>query len=418
MLENLKQKGYRALKKSEKYTKTDMIYLTKGGSWLSIGKVIGIGSSLATTIALANLIPPDTYGIYRFVLSLAAIVGIFTLTGMGTAVTQAVSRGYEGALRAGFVAKLKWSIGVTLASFIGAAYYFINDNATLALSLVIVGILSPLKDSFVLYRTYLVGKKAFKTAVIYNSIQAPITAGAFIVTLFFTDDVILIILAYFVINTIAVGILYALTLYSQKPRENTDTDTLNYSKHLSVMNVIGRIAGQLDSILLFHFLGAAPLAAYSIAKAPAKKLREVTNVLQSLAFPKLAQRDLHTLKQSIPKKALQILGVGASLFAAYFFAAPYLFMFLFPQYTDAVLYSQVLAVSILFLPLFLYKQTFIAHKRRRELYIMQTVIPIVRIIALAILLPIYGIWGAIVALLLTRTVNAILLLYLFSHLED
>ena len=44
IVEKTKKIAYRLLKKSEKYFKTDMIYLAKGGFWLILGDII---SSLA-----------------------------------------------------------------------------------------------------------------------------------------------------------------------------------------------------------------------------------------------------------------------------------------------------------------------------------------------------------------------------------
>jgi O-antigen/teichoic acid export membrane protein len=102
MINNLKEKAVRALRWSQKYTKTDMVYLAKGGGWLSIGQVVEKLSALGLAIAFANLIPQETYGTYKYIISLGGIIAIFTLSGLRTAVTQAVARGYEGSLEFGF----------------------------------------------------------------------------------------------------------------------------------------------------------------------------------------------------------------------------------------------------------------------------------------------------------------------------
>ena len=91
-----------------------MVYLAKGGFWLALGKGFAMLSGLILTIGFANLIPKEVYRNSTFVLSLAGIIGAFTLTGMDTAVAQAVARGYEGVLKTGFWIKLKWSIFMAL----------------------------------------------------------------------------------------------------------------------------------------------------------------------------------------------------------------------------------------------------------------------------------------------------------------
>ena len=45
MIDKIKNKTYKLLRKSEKYTKTDMVYLTKGGFWLTLGQIISSTSA-------------------------------------------------------------------------------------------------------------------------------------------------------------------------------------------------------------------------------------------------------------------------------------------------------------------------------------------------------------------------------------
>ena len=107
MFTRLKGKSLALLRWSEAYTKTDMLYMAHGGSWLTFAKAVGMASSLLLAAAMANLIPPEVFGNYKFVLSATGIIGAFSLTGMGTAIIQAVSRGYEGALCSGSTGYLK-----------------------------------------------------------------------------------------------------------------------------------------------------------------------------------------------------------------------------------------------------------------------------------------------------------------------
>ena len=88
---------YRILRWSERYTRTDMVYLAKGGFWTGVKRVFGIPLGIGLSIALANLLTPEDFGVYKFVLAFAGIITAFSLTGMSTAVMQAVAQGYEGA---------------------------------------------------------------------------------------------------------------------------------------------------------------------------------------------------------------------------------------------------------------------------------------------------------------------------------
>ena len=83
---------YQTLRKGESLFKTDMIYLAKGGGWLVFGQAIATFLGFFVSIAFANLISKESFGIYKFVLSMAGIVGAFSLTGLGVAVTQSVAQ--------------------------------------------------------------------------------------------------------------------------------------------------------------------------------------------------------------------------------------------------------------------------------------------------------------------------------------
>ena len=83
----------RGLLWSEKYIKTDMVYLARSGFWLLFGQGTTLLSVLALSIVFANFLPKETYGTYKYILSLTGIFSIFTLPGMTTALIRATARG-------------------------------------------------------------------------------------------------------------------------------------------------------------------------------------------------------------------------------------------------------------------------------------------------------------------------------------
>src|ERR1041384_6093938 len=113
-MENWRVKATETLHKSENLLQTDITYLLKGGFWLSASQVIATLSGFLMSIAFANLISKEAFGIYKYALSVAGIIGALSLTGMGTAVTRSVAKGFES-LRQGFRTNLKWSLGITVA---------------------------------------------------------------------------------------------------------------------------------------------------------------------------------------------------------------------------------------------------------------------------------------------------------------
>ncbi len=403
---------------SEKYTKTDMLYLAKSGSVLSATQIINSLLAITLTVVFAKLLSKETYGAYKFAISIAGIIGAFSLTGMGSVVVRAVSQGYEGSFLSGFKTLLKWNILLFFIGLAGSIYYFINENNTLAIILLIIAVLLPLQKSFFLFDSYLRGRKDFKTSAIYGVISGVISTIALIVTVFLTNNPVIIVLIFF-LSSAVIGISLHILVKKTRPVSNTNEDlhTIPYAKHLSVMKFIGNIGNNIDNLLMFHYLGPALLAIYSFALAPPREFGVFNGILQSLALPKFSTRDIKELKSSIPRKALIVFFFSVLLFIFYIIIAPYLYKFIFPRYIDSVLYSQVFAIIILSFPASLFGQTLIAHAKKRELYILNTIIPITRIGLLLVLLPLYGIWGAIASILLTRFTNLFVSIYLFYRLK-
>ena len=81
-MNTLKHATYRLLRKSERYFKTDMVYVARGGFWVTAGNIVSALAAFGLAVAYANLLPKESYGTYKYILSLAGIIGAFSLTGL------------------------------------------------------------------------------------------------------------------------------------------------------------------------------------------------------------------------------------------------------------------------------------------------------------------------------------------------
>lgn len=394
-----------------------MLYLTKGGLWLVLSQGVALISGLALSVAFANLVSKEVYGNYKFVIAVAGALSAITLTGLPTAITQAVARGFEGVLRDGFKSNLKWSAGFALATLGVSIYYFVNGNSTIGLSLLIAGAFLPFYYSFVLYGAFLAGKKDFGTSTKFNIFRTTFSAAALIATILLTDNIVIIILVYYLSITLPVGVFYLRTLKNYQPNEVTTPETLSYSKHLSLMGILTKIANQLDTILLFHYVGAADLAVYAFALAMPDQIRNLNKVIGTLILPKLSKADPDNLRQNLKTKMFFFFSIMAVIAILYALAAPFIFKFFFPKYLGSVIYSQVYVLTILLMPSIFFQQSLVAYMKKKQLYVVNVITPVTKIVLWLVLLPLYGIWGGIATLLLTRTVNLAILLYFFKTMR-
>lgn len=417
MINALKHKTYGFLRKTEKYAKTDMIYLARGGFWLSIKTALSMLVAFGLSVAFANLLPRDIYGEYKYVFSIFGLLAIPTLLGMGTSVTKSVSQGYEGTPVAAIKMKIQWGMLSSVASAAVAVYYFLHGNIGLAGAFGIVAIFIPFVDTFSLFNAITTGKKLFKVSVVYETIIQLITAVAIAVTLFLTDDLFLILVVYFTSYTVVRLIIFQIVMKKHTTNRKIDSHALTYGKHLSVMEVLGVISGTLDSILLWQFLGAGPLAVYSFARAIPMQINGALKKITVLAFPKFAERDFQSTKGGLTPKLVKMFLLIAIIVIVYIIAAPYIYGAFFPQYTDAIIYSQVFALSLLLFPQKFIATLFQAHARKKALYISSTITPIIRIVLAFILIPSFGIMGAIFTELGARAINMLIISFMFIRMR-
>jgi O-antigen/teichoic acid export membrane protein len=403
-----KEKAYSLLRRSERLFKTDMVYLTSVGFWTSLNTILNSVFSLVLSVAFANLLSKEVYGTYQFLLSLSALITAICLGGMQHAVAQSVARGNEGDVQLSLKTQLKWNFIPTSLGLAASIYYGMHHNYVVAIGLLIISILSPLTNAFGIYAAFLSGKRLFKRLFFYSTFLSLIYYASILLTVTFFKSSIVLISVNLAVNAVVTIILYFHTLKVCKPNTNTDGHTISYGKHLSVMNAFGTVISQIDSILVFHFLGAVNLAIYSFATLIPERVAGISSFIGTAAFPKFAQRKLEEIKKSIVSQTVRVAIFGLVITVIYIIAAPTLFHLFFPKYLNALPYTRWYAPVILLMSANLASQALVAQRLKKELYISTIVNPILLITLQLPLLILYGIWGMIIARLVTDLVGIII----------
>ena len=405
MLEITRNKTYHFLRWTEKWIKTDMVYFTTGGFWLTVGQLFSSLSAFLLSIAFANLLPRETYGIYKYVLSIASILSIPTLSGISTALTQSVAKGFEGSLKLAIKTRIKWGLIGTIASLILAGYYFYQNNTSLTFSFLIVAIFLPFMDSFSSYEAVLIGKKLFKVNTKYNILIKVCATIITISTLYLTDSILLIVFSYFILYTTLRLIFLKITIYKTKLNNRQDQQIISYGKNLSFMDIIGIITSQLDKILIFSYLGAVELGIYAFAIAMPEQIKGIFKNIYTLSLPKFTQSNYKENRRTILIKMFKLSLVVLPIIIIYILAAPYIFKWFFPQYLDSVFYSQIFSISLLTLPNVFPVAFLQSQKAQKKLYQYSIVSPIIQIITLFILIYFFDLMGIVMARILNRFIN-------------
>ncbi len=360
-----------ALRLGERVFRTDLRYLIRGLTWLVLGPLLTTATSLALGAAYARCLSMAELGAYRGVMTYAAFLAAFSLSGMATSVTQAVARGHEEALREALRTSFCWglvvgSVHLAVAGVLGMAL----GRTTLAWGLVVAGLVFPLSSSAPLYSAYLNGKRAFRGASMLPAYASVGTSLLLLLTLAIHP----VPLTLAIVNLVGLAafqtVFLWITLRLHRPAAGSGAGqgTTGYGTHLSVMDWLGSIAQHLDQVVALHYLGAPALAVYYLAGAIPEQIRAAVKSLHFLVLPKFAARSAAEIRAGILGKFLWLAVFTGAVAGAYALAAPTLYAVFFPGYEDSVGLSRIYVLQILnyvSLP----AGTFLAAKRKvREQY--------------------------------------------------
>lgn len=414
-MNGLKNSSFQVLKWLERYTKTDMVYLATGGFWTILSQIIVSLSTLLLAIAFAHFVTKEVYGEYKYILSIASILGTFTLTGLGSAITKAVTLGYEGTLGYAFWKNIKWSLLFFILSLSTSIYYFINGNTQIGISILVIGSLSPILSSTNLYNSYLVAKKDFRRSAIYFGIIGNIfPAFCLFLAILLRSNPLWLIITYFISNTLIGIILYNKIVKIYQPNDKVDQGVVGYSKHLSIIGILGGLANNIDQVLIFHYIGPIQLAIYNFALAIPSQIKGPIKGIAGLIFPKFTERSDFEIRDGMKSKYLVTFFVSIAIIGVYILCAPFIFHLLFPKYLESVLYSQILSLSLLAIISIPAEIYFVAKEKIKEQYIANISIPIIQIIVMFTFIMWKGVLGIVIARVLIKIIWSIINIILFE----
>lgn len=357
--DSLKTKFIGILRKLERYTKTDMVYLTRGGFWSLSAQGVGALASFFVVLFLANVLTKESLGQYRYILSLLSLLSIFTLPGISLSLIRSVAKGNSVDLPAIAKAKFRFGLLGSAAALILAAYYFYNGNLMLTYGLLLSAIFFPFLETFFVYTFYFRGKQDFKTPAIYESISRLFQAVVILLTAYLTRNILVILAAFLIGQIIARLFFYKKTLRDEQLLhatkgldESQSDDTIQYGKSISAISIFTTITNNMDILIVGHFLGPAMLAIYYVALSIPKNIVLIFNIFPRLAFPKFSVKVWNSHEYA---KILRKLGIMCIVLLVpaliYLVCVPVVLPLFFKAYDSSVAAASILSLLIVASPL-------------------------------------------------------------------
>ena len=396
--------------------KLDLNYFIKNSIWWTVGEFLVSLLSFLTLVIFGYTIPQKTYGTYQYVISIVSLVAISCLPGMRKAVVSMVAKKQESFIFPASKEVGKWSLLGISALLLISSWYFFHQNYILAVSFFIAALFFWPIRIFNLAFDFWQGKELFhferKNYVLINLGEAVI----FIPVLFLTNNLLVILLAYFLSRNLFRGIFYFYTLRHVSTLtsqfKKIFKKPLSFGKHLTFLNLLDSIANQIDKIMMWHFGGSLTTAVYSFAQMPAQKIQELIPIAP-LLLPRLSKISLQNNKKKLLKVFLLLMLLIIPITVLVIKLAPFFYKVFFPKYNSALPYFQILSLGLLFVPFSLFHTALFAKMDSKSLFYISLAKNLSKILLFFALVPIYKIWGGVISILIARFIESFLVAFFF-----
>ncbi len=394
-----------------------MVFAISTGWWAVVAQLATSISAFALSLVLAHLVNKEAYGTYQYILSIMSMLSILTLTGIGNAVTQSVARGHDQSLQDGFRLNMRWSFGVLVGTGALVIYYVLHQNYALGIAILIAGLTTPLRTSFNLYGSFLGGKKDNRRSALYtNGIGNVAPMIMIALAAFFTNSGVLLAIAYSIGNLVTAAYLYIRTIRDYQPlARDHDSDLRSYSFHLSAAGILNTVAGNLDNLLLFHYLGPTDVAIYNFAIALPDQTKGPLGSVGTMLTARFAGHSPEAIHGSMRNKIKWLAIIHVLMVALLIIIIPPFYHFFFSTYTASIPYAQLYTLSLLatiFMPMSAYLT---AHKHVREQYLYTIFSSVFQIGALFVGVLTAGLLGIVIARIVARIISWLVLAGLYRN---
>jgi O-antigen/teichoic acid export membrane protein len=361
---------------------------------------------LVSTYVLVRVLSQSDYGVYGYVLTVAELLAVFALPGMNNAVTQSAARGYYGTYKKAVPLSLSCSLAGVLV-LVGMGIWHGLQGDYFFYIFYFAAALFPFAKGLRQWANLKAGREEFRS---YSKIESIATITTYILiiagALIFPGKVLVPVLIVLAVPGMQNIIL---TFSSFRTSEIRDKDaqaeegSIAYGIKTTLWQLFGFIANRIDKILIFTFLSPASLAIFLAAERIPELSKSLLQDVGAVLAPRFAKTENYGYELERKIRLVGWASLIAMLLAA-LIVLPYLISFIFgEQYMEAVIYSQVMLVTVGFATSAMLRMRYISSRLDERSFRDVTVsMSLVRIAMSAVLIPLYGIAGAVISTVIYR----------------
>ncbi len=375
-----------------------------------------VGCGLVTTYFLTRTLSKAEFGEYHFILNFVGILTVFSLKELNNAVMQSVARGFAGTFRASLVYSLLGSVGGAAILLSLGLWFFYQHQSDLGLGFVIAAALFTLTHGLTQWKGAKMGHGDFAGFTRYEGICSIVMHMAIVGSIFAVPHNYVLPLALLLGVPALLNVVTTLLILRQTPKvARVEKKSIRYGTRTSFYAALQIAAKHIDKLFLFLFLSPVALATYVAADRIADLLATFIQDVAAVLGPRFASRGGYTRPLDRTLKYFSWM-VGATLVVFAFTGMPWLLTAIFSdRYADAVPYGQALICAVAIGNLATLRFRYI--RSNLDGTSVRTVALITsgtRVAAALILIPLFGIIGAVIAAFSYRISLAVAVGYLIK----
>lgn len=378
--------------------------LVRDTIWLIVLNIVQKTFGLLTTYVLVRALSTTAYGEYNFILTIISLAVVTSLPALGNAVLQSVSRGYLGTYRASLKVKFLSSLigSLFLLGFTG--WFFLQNNLELSYGFLIAACIFPFAYGFTQWKRLKIGLGNFSIVTKVDGISVIITSILIITAVSYVSNNILIPLLIILSVKALFDIVFSVLTYrSIKSDDKVEKGSIYYGIKSSLFSVLGTTALTIDKIMIFFFLSPTSLAIYVAAEKIPELVKSLIKSLAAALAPRFAKHEHYTAKLDNALKLFSFITFLVLVLFAFTLMPPLILLIFGEAYSDAIPYGQALMCITAVGNIAPLKGRFFKSKLDEQSIKEFTVsTSLIRIIASIILIPLWGLNGAILSFLIAR----------------
>jgi O-antigen/teichoic acid export membrane protein len=378
--------------------------------WSNLNQGVTTVSALVLSIVFTRLGSKELYGQYLFVLAMFGLFSIISIPGVRTVIFRTTAQGYDGVYRKATKFSFLLSLlGIPLLVAAGVFFYLFKTKI-LGITLIVFALFFPFVESLQNWMLYLKGGSEFRKLTFYNLVKILISLIAVTLSIVFTRNIIVILLAYFLVSS-GFNILYHFQSVKSLRNDKLDKGWKKQSYALTIMGLSSIIFGRVDIVLIGALLPLGQVAVYGLVMKFADAFFQIIRGTIEAVLPNLFQSKKITIRYFYGYFLLSFL-VPLILYPI----VKYPILLMYPkEFSQVIFLSQVYLAII---PFYFFNSIascfMVKYQLNAEINISRIASMTILIALYAILIPLYGVWGGVVSSMLYFIIQLLLNLSLLK----